>query len=288
MKNLFPGCVGVMILFSFVLPSCVSTRPITYMQGSFDTAQLSRVKIPEATIREGDLLSIIVYSDNPEATALFNQSLITVGNSAGSASSSGGGGASGTTGGAGGGSGSTAGAIGAGSPTTPGYQVDEEGNIQFQGLGLLHVEGMTKAQLKALLDSRLKQYLNNPYYNIRFLNYRFTMLGEVEHPGIFSIPGEHVSMLEAIALAGDLTLYGRRDNVLIIRENEGKREWARLDLTKPQIMASPYFYLQQNDVLYFEATKKKLVANDQATTRNITIFATIISALAIVISLLRN
>jgi polysaccharide export outer membrane protein len=150
------------------------------------------------------------------------------------------------------------------------------------------VEGMTKAQLKALLDSRLKQYLRNPYYNIRFLNYRFTMLGEVEHPGIFSIPGEHVSLLEAIALAGDLTLYGRRDNILIIRENEGKREWARLDLTKPQIMTSPYFYLQQNDVVYFEATKKKLLANDQATTRNVTIAATIISALAIVISLLRN
>ena len=286
MKNLLPGCVGVVILFSFVLPSCVSTRPLTYMQGSFDTAQLSQIKIPEATVRQGDLLSIIVYSDNPEATALFNQSLIIVSNSSGSAGASSGG-ASGT-GGSGGGSGSTAGAIGSGSPTTPGYQVDEGGNIQFQGLGLLHVEGMTKAQLKALLDSRLKQYLRNPYYNIRFLNYRFTMLGEVEHPGIFSIPGEHVSLLEAIALAGDLTLYGRRDNILIIRENEGKREWARLDLTKPQIMTSPYFYLQQNDVVYFEATKKKLLANDQATTRNVTISATFISALSIVISLLRN
>jgi polysaccharide export outer membrane protein len=287
MKNLLPVVVSVVILFSFILPSCVSTRPLTYMQGSFDTAQLSQIKIPEATIREGDLLNIIVYSDNPEATALFNQSLIIVSNSAGSAGSSAGG-ASGTAGGSGGGSGSTAGAIGGGSPTASGYQVDENGNIQFQGLGLLHVEDLTKAQLKELLDSRLKKLLNNPYYNIRFLNYRFTMLGEVAHPGIFSIPGEHVSMLEAIGLAGDLTLYGRRDNVLIIRENEGKREWARLDLTKPQIMNSPYFYLQQNDVVYIEATKKKLLANDQATTRNITIAATIISALAIVISLLRN
>lgn len=118
MKNLLPGCVGVVILFSFVLPSCVSTRPLTYMQGSFDTAQLSQIKIPEATVRQGDLLSIIVYSDNPEATALFNQSLIIVSNSSGSAGASSGG-ASGT-GGSGGGSGSTAGAIGSGSPTTPG------------------------------------------------------------------------------------------------------------------------------------------------------------------------
>jgi polysaccharide export outer membrane protein len=252
------------------------------MQGSFDTAKLSQIKIPEPRVRPGDLLSIIVYSDNPEATALFNQSLIIMSNSGSSPA-----GASGV-GGAGGGSGSNAGAVGAGSPTTPGYLVDEDGNIQFQGLGLLHVEGLSKDSLKILLDSRLKQYLKNPYYTIRFMNYRFTMLGEVAHPGIFSIPGEHVSLLEAIGLAGDLTLYGRRDNILVMRETEGQRQWARLDLTKPQVIASPFYYLQQNDVVYVEATKKKLLANDQATTRNVTIAATVISALAIVISLLRN
>jgi polysaccharide export outer membrane protein len=284
MKNHLTGIAGFLVLSSFLLPSCVSTRPLTYMQGTFDTAQLSQFKIPEARVRPGDLLSIIVYSDNPEATALFNQSLIIVNNSAASNSSSAGGGGTGGVGG----TGSNAGAVGSGSPTTPGYQVDEDGNIQFQGLGLLHVEGLTKDSLKLLLDSRLLQYLKNPYYTIRFLNYRFTMLGEVLRPGIFSIPGEHVSLLEAIGLAGDLTLYGRRDNILIIREQEGKRQWARLDLTKPQVMASPYFYLQQNDVVYIEATKKKLLANDQATTRNVTIIATVISAIAIVVSLLRN
>jgi polysaccharide export outer membrane protein len=286
MKNHLIGCAAAVILSSFLFPSCVNTRSLTYMQGTFDTAQLSQVKIPEARVRPGDLLSIIVYSDNPEATALFNQSLITVNSNSGASSSSSAGPTG--TGGAGGGSGSSAGAIGGGSPTTPGYLVDEDGNIQFQGLGVLHVEDMTKDSLKILLDLRLKQYLKNPYYTIRFMNYRFTMLGEVQHPGIFSIPGEHISLLEAIGLAGDLTLYGRRDNILIIRETEGKREYARLDLTKPQIMASPYFYLQQNDVVYIEATKRKVLANDQVTTRNVTIAATIISALAIVISLLRN
>jgi polysaccharide biosynthesis/export protein len=284
MKKHLLGYILVAIFLSLVLPSCVSTRPLTYMQGSFDTAQLSLIKIPEARVRPGDLLSIIVYSDNPEATALFNQSLIIVNSSSGGSSS----GAQSGTGGGGGGTGSTVGAIGGGSPTTPGYLVDEDGNIQFQGLGLLHVEGMTRDSLKVLLDSKLMQYLKNPYYTIRFMNYRFTMLGEVAHPGIYSIPGEHVSLLEAISLAGDLTLYGRRDNILIIRETEGKREFARLDLTKPQVMASPYFYLQQNDLVYFEATKRKLLANDQVTTRNVTIAATIISAVAIVISLLRN
>jgi polysaccharide export outer membrane protein len=284
MKIHLMGCAAAVILFSFLFPSCANTRNLTYMQGSFDTLQLSQIKIPEARVRPGDLLSIIVYSDNPEATALFNQSLIIVNSASGNSGSAGPTG----TGGAGGGSGSSAGAIGAGSPTTPGYLVDEEGNIQFQGLGLLHVEGLTRDSLKILLDSRLIQYLKNPYYTIRFMNYRFTMLGEVTHPGIFSIPGEHVSLLEAIGLAGDLTLYGRRDNILVIRESEGKREWARLDLTKPQIMSSPYYYLQQNDVVYIEADKRKVLANDQVTTRNVTIGATIISTIAIVVSLLRN
>ncbi|HXD78096.1 MAG TPA: polysaccharide biosynthesis/export family protein [Puia sp.] len=285
MRNHLPVWVCVVLLFSFAGTSCVSTRPLTYLQGTFDTAKVSQIKIPEARVRPGDLLSIIVYSDNPEATALFNQSLIIVNNNSGSSAASSG---PTGTGGAGGGTGSNAGAVGAGSPTTPGYLVDEEGNIQFQGLGLLHVEGLTRDSLKMLLDSRLRVYLKNPYYTIRFMNYRFTMLGEVQHPGIFSIPGEHISLLEAIGLAGDLTLYGRRDNVLIIRETDGKREYARLDLTKPQVMVSPYFYLQQNDVVYVEATKRKILANDQATTRNVTIAATVISALAIVISLLRK
>jgi len=268
-----------LVILACSMASCGNTRHLTYMQGKFDTTKLSEVVITEPVIRKGDLLSIIVYSDNPTATALYNQSLVTVGSSAGQTASG--------ANGAGGGSGSSAGASGAGSPTTPGYLVDEKGDIEFQGLGRLHVEGLTKGALKDTLDARLMVYLKNPYYTIRFMNYRFTVLGEVMHPGIFGIPGEHVSLLEAIGLAGDLTFYGRRDNVLVIRETNGKREWGRLDLTKPEIMSSPYFYLQQNDVLIVEATKKKVAASDQVTVRNVTIAATIISALAIVYSIFK-
>jgi polysaccharide export outer membrane protein len=275
------------LLLSCIFCSCGNTREITYMQGKFDTAKLSEIKVPPAVIRKGDLMSIIVYSDNPTATALFNQSLILVSNGASGGSSSASS-ATGTTNGSGGGTGSMAGSVNGGSPTTPGYLVDESGDIQFQGLGRLHVEGLTKDQLKDTLDSRLNVYLKNPYYTIRFMNYRFTMLGEVTRPGIFSIPGEHVSLLEAIGLAGDLTFFGRRDNVLVMRENEGKREWARLDLTKPDVMASPYFYLQQNDVIYVEANKKKVAANDLTTARNVTIAATIVSTLAILYSIFKK
>jgi len=268
-----------MVLLSMAFCSCGDTRHITYMQGKFDTAKLSRIQISEPVFRKGDLVSIIVYSDNPVATALYNQSLVTVGSSSSTTASGNG---------AGGGTGSMAGATGGGTPTTPGYLVDERGNIQFQGLGELHIEGLTKQQLRDLLDARLKDYLKNPYYSIRFMNYRFTVLGEVEHPGIFSIPGEHISLLEAIGMAGDLTFYGRRDNVLIMRDSSGVRQWARLDLTKPDVLASPYFYLQQNDVVYIEAMKRKVAATDQVTARNITIAASIVSTLAIIYSIFRK
>jgi polysaccharide biosynthesis/export protein len=266
-------------LLATLFCSCGSTRPFTYMQGKFDTASLSVVPPSDPIVQKGDLLSIIVFSDNPGATALYNQSLTGAGGSAAAA-----------TGNAGGGTGSLSSTTqGVASPSAPGYLVDELGNIHFQGLGVLHIEGLTKSQLQNLLDSKLKDsLLTNPYYNIRFLNYRFTMLGELGKPGIFTIPGERLSLLEAISLAGDLTYYGRRDNVLIIRQTNGKREWGRLDLTKPEIMASPYYYLQQNDIVIVEANRKKAAASDQLTTRNITIAATIVSTLAILYSIFRK
>jgi len=264
-RNAFYIAALTAIVFSF--GSCASTRPYVYMQGSFDTAKLSQLNPVEPIIRKGDLLSIIVFSDNPDATKIYNQSLITTASSSYTA----------------------AGSSGLGStPAAPGYQVDNNGNIVFQGLGLLHIEGLTKAQLKDTLDARLKDYLHNPYYNIRFLNYKFTMLGEINHPGIISIPGERINLLEAFSLAGDMTFYGRRDNILVIRESNGKREFARLDITKPEIMASPYFYLQQNDVVIVEPNKKRIAASDQVTVRNVTLAATIVSTIAIIYSIFRR
>jgi len=259
--------VAVFAFMFFLLgSSCTSLKSLTYLQGQFDTTKLSQINPIEPIIRKGDLLSIIVFSDNPDATKIFNQSLI----SAGGSSSSEGAGVSG------------------GSPAGAGYQVDENGNIVFQGLGKLHVEGLTKAKLKDTLDERLKDFLKNPYYNIRFLNYKFTMLGEVSRPGIISIPGEKINLLEAFSLAGDLTFFGRRDNILVIRENNGKREFARLDITKPEIMASPYFYLQQNDVVYVEATKKKIGATDQTLYRNVAIVASLTSTFAILYTIFHH
>jgi polysaccharide export outer membrane protein len=271
-QKLIPAVLMGLITLTTLLGSCGNMRTLTYMQGSFDTAKLSQVNFPEPIIQKGDLLSIIVYSDNPEATKLYNQTLINSGAStpAGSTQS--------------GGSGES---VAGNSPTAPGYLVDENGNIELQGIGLLHVDSMTRAVLKDTLSRRLAPFLTNPYYTIRFLNRHYTMLGEVQKPGVYAIT-DRVNLLEALGVAGDMTFFGRRDNVLVIRETNGKRQFARLDLTKPEIIASPYFYVQQNDVIIFEANKKKIAANDQTTIRNVSLAATVISVFAIIYSVFRN
>lgn len=252
-----------------LLTSCGSTRQLQYMQGAFDTTKLSKYNILVPVIQKGDLLSIVVYSDNPLATAIYNQSISggNISNSPVSEGSSG------------------SGSI---SPSSPGYLVDEEGFIQFQGIGKLHVEGLTKAQLTDLLNSRLKIFLQNPYYNIRFLNYKITMIGDVARPGVYSIPSERITILEALGLAGDLNITARRDNVTIIREKNGKREFGLIDLRNPNFFQSSFYQLQQNDVVYVDLTKNKAAANEQVTFRNISLATSIVSTIAIIISVLRR
>jgi polysaccharide biosynthesis/export protein len=267
-RNVLFSVIGFFVMCS--LTSCGSTKGLILVRGPFDTAKLSMINAVEPVIRKGDIISIIVYSDNPEATKIYNQSLITTGSNSVIASAG------------------VTQAVGGSAPSAPGYQVDGDGNIVFQGLGKIYVNGLTKAALKDTLDARLGPFLQHPYYNIRFLNFKFTMMGEVTRPGIVSIPGERINILEAIALSGDLTMYANRDSVFIIRENNNKREFAWMNLTKPEIMASPYFYLQQNDIVIVEPTKKKSVANDIITLRNITIASTVVSTFAIIYSIFHN
>jgi polysaccharide biosynthesis/export protein len=261
--KIFSGCLALFITVNLTHYSC-GPRPLTYFKGTFDTTRLNQIVVPEPIIQKGDLLSIIVYSDNPQATALYNQPIASASNSS---------------------SGSSMGAPVTSQSEMAGYLVDPEGNIQFQGLGRLHIEGLTKAQLVDLLNAKLKDsLLSNPYYNIRFINYKVTLLGDVNRPGVYSVPAERVSILEAIGLAGDLTLYGKRDNIMIIREMNGKREFGTIDLSNPESISSPYFYLRQNDMVIVHADKRKSTAQDQSTLRNVSIATSIISAVGIIIS----
>ncbi len=249
------------LALSLLLFSCRTTKPVQYLQGPIDTAALSQVSLPEPLIQKGDLIGITVYSDNPEATAVFNQQMNTTL-------------ASGATSGATGTAGTT-------SQSMPGYLVDANGNIRFQLLGELHVEGLTKSGLEDLLKETLAgKYLSNPYFNIRFLNYKFTILGEVTKQGVYSIPGERISILEGLGMAGDITLYGLKDSIMVVRETNGKRSFGYLDVSKPEVFTSPYYYLQQNDVVIVKANPKKPDVSEAVASRNLARTATIISLLA--------
>jgi polysaccharide export outer membrane protein len=248
--------------------SCGNVKNLQYLQGSFDTLKLSKIQLPETRIQKGDLLSIAVYSDNAAATAAVTNQMagqsISTGISAGSGATSG--------------------------TTVPGYLVDDRGNIQLFKLGVLPAEGMTQKQLAdtlAILYVR-DSLLRNPYIEVRLLNYKVTLLGEVNRPGSYTMPANKLSAFEAIGLAGDITPYGRKDNVMVIRETNGIRQFGHLDLGKPDVFLSPYYYLQQNDMIIVDVSKTKGAVNDQTTIRNISIATSIISTIAIVYSILRN
>ncbi|HRO44584.1 polysaccharide biosynthesis/export family protein [Agriterribacter sp.] len=250
------------LALSLLLFSCRTTRPVQYLQGPIDTAALSRISLPEPLIQKGDLIGITVYSDNPEVTAVFNQQMNTT---LATGAASGAGTATGTTGTA--------------AQSMPGYLVDANGNIRFQLLGELHVEGLTKAGLEHMLKEKLAKYLMNPYCNIRFLNYRFTMLGEVTKQGIYSIPGERISILEALGMAGDINMFGLKDSIMVVRETNGKRSFGYLDVSNPEVFTSPYYYLQQNDIIIVKTNPKKPDVSEQTANRNFARAATISSIL---------
>lgn len=144
------------------------------------------------------------------------------------------------------------------------YQVSSAGEIDFPVLGAIRVAGLSPEELEGYLKNQLAAYLKtDPIITIRLMNYRISVLGEVGRPGQYSIPKLRVNVLEALALAGDMSIYGRRDNIKLMRElPDGELQIVRLDITDPEISASPYFYLKQNDILYVEPNKARARASD--------------------------
>ncbi|HEA31101.1 MAG TPA: sugar transporter [Leeuwenhoekiella sp.] len=238
-------------LIILLLPLFFScSRNLVYFSDLKDSAVYTEditSKAKEPIIQSGDLLSITVNSANVEATIPFNRS-----------------GASGEGG------------------NGEGYLVDYDGNIQFPILGVLSVAGSSKSEIKTRLTTLLTQYLNDPIVNIKYLNYKITVLGEVSNPSTFTIPSEKITILEALGLAGDMTVYGKRDNVMIIKESEGTRTVVHLDMNNKDILNSPYFYLQPNDVVYVEPVRSK---KDQAslTRSNISIALSLLSVISFII-----
>jgi polysaccharide export outer membrane protein len=199
--------------------------------------------IPESIIQKNDILSIVVSDINPKAAEIFNP--ISPNNNDPSAT--------------------------ANKDVPVGYLVDTDGDIQFPVLGNIKAQGLTKTQLKEKLIKTIldKKLLLDPIVSIRFLNFRVTVLGEVGRPTVIPIPNEKISLLEALGLAGDLTIYGNRNNVMVIREEitpERKelRSITRINLNSSELFTSPYYYLQSNDIVYVEPNKAKVASTSRA------------------------
>ena len=252
----------IILLFLLPLFSC-SKRSLLYFSSTNEAVRMehriSSTNEVDPKIQPNDLLSITVTSLSPEANVLFNKGeVIAVGNAGGYTNN-------------------------APSVFSEGYLVDKQGEIDFPVLGRIQVGGITKAEAKAKINSQLMRYLKEPVVNIRFLNFRVTVVGEVSRPSTFTIPSEKITILEAIGMAGDLTIYGKRDNILLIREESGEKTLVRLNLNSKELLDSPYFYLQQNDVVYVEPNKARAAQASNAR-NNITLGLSIASLISIILT----
>lgn len=170
------------------------------------------------------------------------------------------------------------------------YLVDKDGCIDYPVLGKVHVQGLTKHELADKLRQDISKYIDDPLVKVSVVNFKVTMLGEVNRPGPITVRNDRLSLLDAIGSVGDLTINANRKNILVIRENNGEIERGRLDLTDPAIFASPYYYLQQNDVVYVEPNEAKIrnARYSQAQQYNITVFSSIMSAISVLTVVLTN
>ena len=229
-------------VFSVHMVSCVGPNKMAYMRDISDTTAggLSKaVNIFESPIQKNDQLWITIGGTNLEDLVPLNSgSGIIQGSSINPVS-------------------------GGSNAPVMGYLVEADGTIKLPYLDKLKAEGLTRLELEKLITERLKEYTKNPVVNVRFLNYRITVIGAVQAPGNFSIPTERVTVLEALGLAGDLTAFGRRENVLVIREVNGERTFGRLNLQSKALFNSPYYYLKTNDIVYVEASKASSIGRER-------------------------
>ncbi|WP_162055429.1 polysaccharide biosynthesis/export family protein [Pontibacter pamirensis] len=249
------------LLGLLLLASC-SPRNLAYFSDVQEQTDYEEkiVNDTEPKIQSYDLLSVTVTSLNPEASALFNTGEVHTVSSITNFSMT-----------------SSAGS----SVAKEGYLVDKEGNINYPILGKVHVAGLTKAQVTQQFTAQLEEHLKQPIVNVRFLNYKVTVVGEVNRPSTFTIPSERINIIEALGMAGDMTAFGKRENVLVIREENGVRKMTRLNLNNKDVLSSPYFYLQQNDVVYVEPDRMKEV-QASANTRTLSIIASVTSVLIVI------
>lgn len=228
----------LVFLTSLCFFSCAK-RNLVYFS-DLDPYKDYSVQISQSTeprIQVDDLLSITITSLNPESNMLFNVGVLMP-------------------------SGDRNNTI-INNPINENYLVDKDGNINYPVIGLINLKGLTKQEAVEKITNLVSEYVKDPIVNLRFMNFKVTVIGEVQKPSSFIIPTEKITVLEALGLAGDMTAYGKRENVLIIREKEGVRTATRLNLNDKSVLSSPYYYLEQNDIIYVEPYKTKALQADQ-------------------------
>ena len=237
-RGLYGSLLPCMIV-AFLLASCQSYKKVPYLQDVEVVKNTNQQEsLYDAKIMPKDLLTIVVSCTSPELAVPFNLTVATQNNVTMTTTTS--------------------------QPILQQYLVDNEGKINFPVLGELKVGGLTKREAEELVIDKLKPYIKEtPIVTVRMVNYKISVLGEVAHPGTFTISNEKVNLLEALAMAGDMTVWGVRDNVKLIRESaDGKQEIITLDLNNAETILSPYYWLQQNDIVYVTPNKAKARNSD--------------------------
>lgn len=245
---------GLMLILLCGLSACTVPKRVIYFsdlpQDSLQIAQMVPT-FEEPVIQPDDILSITIQTIDPSGTAAINQApSIPV----------------------------------AGSQQISGFLVDKNGNISVPMLGTIEVAGLTTREARELIAKKAAVHYRDPNVQVRFANYRITVLGEVGRPATYTLPSEKVSILDAIGMAGDLTIFGKRENVLVIRDNGGEKEFARLNLNSTELFQSPYYYLRQNDVIYVEPGKGRIVAGDSPRWQALTITLSTISIISVLLT----
>ena len=242
------------------LASCSAPKEVLYLQDIASIKEENIDKNYEVIIHKDDLLAILVNSKDPELALPFNMPVVTY----------------------------QIGAQTTAQQRLLGYPVDQNGDIDFPILGKIHVEGLTRMQVTELIKQKLmsEDLIKDPIVTVQFLNFKVSVMGEVTRPGTFDISGDRITLLEALSMAGDLTIYGRRDRVAVIREKDGKRRILYHDLRSSDIFQSPCYYLQQNDIVYVEPNKAKTGQSRINSNNSVGVWLSAVSVLASITSLM--
>ncbi len=246
-------------LFVLLIFSCKSREEVVYYQNIDAMAKAEQSNSYEIKIQPDDLLLIIVSADDPETAIPFNLSSVSVPSANNMMNTR-------------------------GQETIQSYLVDANGVIDFPVLGKLKLSGLTRSEVLQLFRDKISKYIKNPIINLRIMNFKVSVQGEVTLPGTYNVPSERITLIEAISMAKDLTIYGKRDNILIIREINGVKSYNRVDITKADFINSPFYYLAQNDVVYVEPNKTRI--NGGAVGTNTGVIISVSSLLITVITLI--